>query len=520
MPKTTQIGATLKLEGEKEFRQALRDVNSELKENASEMKLVDAQYADNNRSMQALTARSKVLTEQVRIKTEKVATLEKALDAAKKEYGENSKQAQGWQTQLNNARADLEKTTHELEANSKAMKHSTELTEESRKAFTKLGAAVAGMITALAKMTIDTAKSADEILTLSKTTGLATDQIQKLQYAEGLLDVSTSTISGSMTKLLAAMKAADKGSKDQAAAFDRLHISVRGADGQMRSTQAVFFQAIDALKKVKNETDRDSLAMTLFGKSAKELNPLIEAGSGYLKQLGDEAERMGYVMDEKTLNAFGELDDAMQRFNKQGEALRNSLAVILLPILTALFEAIAKIPVPVLRTMVVLAGVITTVVLAVKAIKTLTDTGTTIMGFFNGMNPAMLRTTGIIMGVVAALIALAAIIAAISGKSNDVAKTMNSVGQMTSRMQGTVSGVQTSSVPRYARGTEYAYGGLAEVGENGPELVMLPRGARVIPRSSSNGTTIFNVTISSRDMENAAQVAEVFEQMRQRGRAK
>ena len=38
-------------------------------------------------------------------------------------------------------------------------------------------------------------------------------------------------------------------------------------------------KVIDALGKVTNETERDALAMQILGKSAQELNPLIEAGS-------------------------------------------------------------------------------------------------------------------------------------------------------------------------------------------------------------------------------------------------
>jgi hypothetical protein len=46
--------------------------------------------------------------------------------------------------------------------------------------------------------------------------------------------------------------------------------------------------------------------------------------------------------------------------------------------------------------------------------------------------------------------------------------------------------------PGFASGTDFAPGGLALVGENGPEIVNLPRGSQVIPndvvRQSSNGS--------------------------------
>lgn len=52
------------------------------------------------------------------------------------------------------------------------------------------------------------------------------------------------------------------------------------------------------------------------------------------------------------------------------------------------------------------------------------------------------------------------------------------------------------SVPGFARGTSYAPGGVALVGERGPELVTLPRGSRVTPNSQlSAGSTSGGVTI-------------------------
>ena len=124
---------------------------------------------------------------------------------------------------------------------------------------------------------------------------------------------------------------------------------------------------IDALGKVKNETERDALAMQLFGKSAKELNPLIEAGSKGRNELYAEAEKLGIVMGEEDLQALGNLQDAFDRFDATTTALKNNLGLTLLPILTALFEAISSIPEPVLRTLVILASMVTTIVLIVKA---------------------------------------------------------------------------------------------------------------------------------------------------------
>ena len=86
-----------------------------------------------------------------------------------------------------------------------------------------------------------------------------------------------------------------------------------------------------------NETERDSMAMDLFGRSAKELNPLIEAGSKRFKELGKEAHTVGYVMSTENLQKFGELDDAMRRMDNTSKNLKNNFGLALAPILTDLF---------------------------------------------------------------------------------------------------------------------------------------------------------------------------------------
>ena len=61
----------------------------------------------------------------------------------------------------------------------------------------------------------------------------------------------------------------------------------------MRDADDVFMDMVDALGSIENETERDALAMQIFGKSARELNPLIRAGSKALADYSKEAEELG-----------------------------------------------------------------------------------------------------------------------------------------------------------------------------------------------------------------------------------
>lgn len=189
---------------------------------------------------------------------------------------------------------------------------------------------------ALINTTTGAASLADEINTLSKTTGLSTDTLQELNYASKILDVDTSTVTGSITKLTKTMNSAADGSETTAAKFEALGISYLDSSGEMRNAEDVFWDAIDALGQIDNETERDAAAMELFGKSAKELNPLIEAGSDAFKELADEANEVGYVMDGETLDSFQALQDNLDRLDSLSVAVSNSFGGVLLPVLTDL----------------------------------------------------------------------------------------------------------------------------------------------------------------------------------------
>ena len=197
-----------------------------------------------------------------------------------------------------------------------------------------VGAAFAEAGSALVNATTSAAGLADEINTLEKTTGLSTDTIQELNYASELLDVSTSTVTGSITKLEKQMGNAADGTQSAIDKFDELGVAFQDEEGNMRSAEDVFWDAIDALGQFENESERDAAAMELFGRSAKELNPLIEAGSDAFRDLADEAHEVGYVMDGDTLDAFNALQDNMDRMDSITQAVSNSLGQVLLPILT------------------------------------------------------------------------------------------------------------------------------------------------------------------------------------------
>lgn len=115
------FGLRIGVEGEKEFKKALAEINQSFKVLGSEMKLVSSQFDKNYNSVQALSARNTVLNKEIDAQRQKVETLRSALQNAAESFGENDRRTQNWQIQLNNAEAALNGMERELSQNEQAI---------------------------------------------------------------------------------------------------------------------------------------------------------------------------------------------------------------------------------------------------------------------------------------------------------------------------------------------------------------------------------------------------------------
>lgn len=373
---TPSIKTNLELGGEKEYRQAISEINSGLRVLKSEMDLTRVQFEENADSVEGLTKKNDVLDRQILSQKDKIETLKAALQHSAQTYGEADKKTQDWQISLNKAESELVKMERESGKTTKAIENLGKGQQESTKAtkglgdaigdvsqkfginipsdvtkglnsfaeldlktvalvgsFAALAAAIIAVTTKLSKLTIEQAKVADDILTTSTITGIGTEKLQEYAYAAELVDVSVDTITDSQSKLIRSMSSAQKGTAETAEAFEKLGVSYMNADGSLRDHQDVFWDAIDAMGRMANETERDAVAMQLMGRSAQELNPLINAGSETMKDLAKEAQDMGYILDDKALASLGRVDDAMQRYNNTIDATKKQLATEFSPYL-------------------------------------------------------------------------------------------------------------------------------------------------------------------------------------------
>ena len=135
------------------------------------------------------------------------------------------------------------------------------------------------------------------------------------------------------------MQSAASGTGSAYEAFSALGVSVTDANGHLRRAEDVFYDTIDALGQMTNETERDAYSMDIFGRSAQDLNPLIEAGSNAIEDFAQEAHEMGYVLDGEALTALGDMDDSFERIRLQMEAVRNQIIVEMAPAIEEIANA-------------------------------------------------------------------------------------------------------------------------------------------------------------------------------------
>lgn len=395
----------VEVDGEKEYKQAISELNKGNQVLASEMRKLSAEYKGNEKSIEALNAKSDLLQRQLQQQKDKVATLREALANAAKQYGEADRRTQEWQIKLNDAEAAQAKLEHQIDETNEEIKQQGDAVDKESGKMVSLGdavdqvagklgikipdgakkalagmdsfsagtvakmGAVAAAVAAVVKvmqslndLTLEAASRADDLMTQSITSGISTDLLQAYQYAAPYIDVSADTIVAANKKIglsianaaeqfasynEAAAKAAAQGKEyegnlgAQAEAFQRLGVSVTDMNGQLRDSQTVMTEVNTALNGVGNGTERNALANAIYGKSFDELAPLIQDQEKFQRLL-NEAMESGYVLTQQQLEILGEVDDAHNKYTQTIEKNKDLIATQWAPASKEAYEALAS----------------------------------------------------------------------------------------------------------------------------------------------------------------------------------
>ena len=398
------------------FRGDTTQLSSAINQMRGEAKALDKELGYINKSLKfdpknvnLLKQRLAVLQESTSKSKDDIESLKKALAQMKaKGLDETNAEYRELQREIITAESKqraFNKEIKKLKASTSVLGQASQKMADFGSAVTKAGESlrgismVAGAVdVALAGLTVKAGQSADDLNTLAKVTGIGTDQLQKYKLSADLMDVSVESIAKSQQKLKKNMLGALDGTNDQAQYFADLGINIQNADGSLRNASDVFDETIEALGKMENETQRDAIAMALMGKSATELNPLIEDGGETYKKVADIMATNGLeIVSQETLDKANQFNDALDTIKLTGMATLSTIGTQLAGYLAPAMEKISE----------VLGRV---------------------FGWISQLSPQTLAIVGIIAGVVAVLAPLLITIGKIATGISAIMGLMSTLG--------------------------------------------------------------------------------------------
>lgn len=191
-------------------------------------------------------------------------------------------------------------------------------------------AAVAG--TAIFGMAANVAETTDRIDKMSQKIGVSREAYQELDFICSQSGMSVDSLQGGIKKLTDQMQAARDGTKSAVKAFDELGVSIYDSNGALKDQETMMWEALDALQKMENQTEKAALANDLFGKSGSELMPMLNGAAGSIEEMKNQAHELGLVLSDDTVNAGVKLTDAIDQIKRSFSAIGTNLAASVVPI--------------------------------------------------------------------------------------------------------------------------------------------------------------------------------------------
>lgn len=351
-------GITIEFRGDTtKLDKALRQINTETRNLDKELKQVDKALKFNPTSVDLWRQKQQILTQKLEQTKDKLELLKKAqadmdakgVDKNSEEYRKLQREIIETESKVKTFEGQLRKIGNvNLRATSEQFKEMGNKLTAAGQAMEGLSLAAAAVAASIGAATVSSAKWADDMNTMSKVYHISTDELQKYSAAAQLVDVDVETIAKSHTKLEKSMASAAKGTGANADAFAKLGIDVTNADGSLREGDAVWQETIAALGLMTNETERDALAMQLMGKSAAELNPLIEDGGETYANLADTLAKYDLdFVDQDTLNKANQFNDSLDTIKAVGmvafQQLGTTLAAYLAPAMEKVVDLVGRI---------------------------------------------------------------------------------------------------------------------------------------------------------------------------------
>lgn len=207
------------------------------------------------------------------------------------------------------------------------------------KTAAKTGAiAIAGFAAAGAKLITSVAKSSDKIAKSSKQLEINAQFLQAMGHAAQLSGTSISAVEMGIRRMSAAALEASRGSKAYTESFDEMGVSVRDASGKLKDNETLLLETFEGLSRLEDSSRRVALAQKLFGRSGVQLIPMLKNGSAGLREMLNEADELGIVLEDSALKQAEDFQDSMTRMRARIGGVIARVATGLMPAVTRLVD--------------------------------------------------------------------------------------------------------------------------------------------------------------------------------------
>ena len=202
------------------------------------------------------------------------------------------------------------------------------------------GAAITGALFA----DVDSiASKAKQIEFSAQKVGMSTQSFQKYSGFAEKMGVEITGLEMAFGRLSKAQISAAMGNKAAAKIFKMSGLSIYDSNGRLKNSSALLTELSDKFKNAPNGPKKTALAMMLFGKSGKDLIPMLNQGSKAIKAYGDKMEQYGVVLTDKQIAEFKKYRAAMGENKLAMMGIKTTIAVSVLPTVIKYMQKIADI---------------------------------------------------------------------------------------------------------------------------------------------------------------------------------
>lgn len=201
-----------------------------------------------------------------------------------------------------------------------------------------IGAAATAAGAAIYGIAKDAAGTTDEIDKMSQKIGISREEYQELAFVCSQSGTDVNKLQGGMKTLTNSIDSAVNGGKTATAMFDKLGISVKNADGSVRSQEEVLNDAVRALQGMEDGAEKAALATDLFGKAGTELMPLLNSEAGSFDEMRQQAHDLGLVLSDEAVDAGVHLTDTIDQCERSFKSIVTQIGVAVMPLVQSAAE--------------------------------------------------------------------------------------------------------------------------------------------------------------------------------------